>query len=115
MTKATNQKKKKQILGNEGRIHKSKISKPSLKHNNDLKTKFTVRCIIDFLIEKYPAYKCFAEKAHQYINLETIVETLNDAKKYTRHICKEMKLSKFKTIIVCEAVTSLLITKGMKN
>lgn len=95
--------------------YSTKLITPHHKKHHELppQKKVTVECIIQFLLQKYPDYKCYVEKARQYINSDTTVQNIREAKQYTKDICKKMNLSFFHTIAVCEAVTSTLSTKGM--
>jgi len=77
------------------------------------KREFTVQCIVDFLIQKYPDYRSYVDKALQYINPEVIIFNIREAECHINHICENMKLGFFQTMIVRNAVTSTLADRGM--
>lgn len=74
---------------------------------------FTIQCIVDYLLFKYPDYKCYVDKARQYINADLVILNLREADVHITHICKKMKLGLFQTIVVREAVKSTLADRGM--
>lgn len=82
-------------------------------HTTEPKKEFTIQCIVDFLIQRYPNYQSYVAKALQYINPNVIIVNLREAEAHIDHICKKMKLGFFQTMVVREAVTSTLADRGM--
>lgn len=74
---------------------------------------FTVQCIVEFLVNKYPGYKSYVDQALQYMDPDVIILNIREAEQHINHICKKMNLGFFQTMIVRNAVTSTLTDRGM--
>jgi hypothetical protein len=86
------------------RPHKKRITQVDSLH----KREFTVQCILDLLINKYPAYRSYVDMALQYIDPDAIILNIREAEYHINHICKNMKMGFFQTMIIRNVVTSTL-------